>query len=483
MLLRELIPCDSDVKIDVITDDSRTKGENILFVAVKGLTVDGHKFAKSAVENGAVAVICEHDIEEVDVPKIIVKDSQRAMNEILNRFYGAPLGQLSMIGVTGTDGKTTTSEMMYQILNMMGRKTGYIGTNGIRSEHYFQENTYTTPLQEELFQALDGFQEDGCEFVSMEATGERLGTGKMDGVSFDASIFTNLTRDALDIFKTMDNYALAKAKLMEYTKSEGLCVINADDDYSSLFIKHANAPVLTYGIKNKADIYATDIDIKYNSLSFVLNGKLGTHHVKCNLSGMFNVYNLMAVIGCLNHFGFEVKDLLWCIERLKPIEARQTVIDRGQPFKVIVDYAHTANAVRNLITYIKDTLTDGRVSVVVGAGGSRDINRRTDMAEYCTAIADYNYFTIEDARFEDPKMLVETMVSTVPEATNYELIVDRDEAIEKAIHDALPGDTILIVGKGAEDYMMTNGEPVKRFNDLERAAMVLEEMGYTKKTE
>ncbi len=480
MKLKELIPCEYDLEINKITDDSRTKGENILFVAVKGLTVDGHNYAASAVENGAVAVVCEHEIEGVDVPQVVVKDSQRAMNEILNRFYGAPLGQLSMIGVTGTDGKTTSSEMMFQILNMMGRKTGYIGTNGIRSEHYTQENDYTTPLQEELFQALDGFQEDGCEFCSMEATGERLGTGKMDGVSFDATIFTNLTRDALDIFKTMENYAAAKAKLMEYTKSSGLCVINADDPYAHMFIKAANAPVITYGINEPADVYATDIVIEYNKLSFTMNGHLGTHKITCNLSGIFNVYNIMGVICCLSHFDFPVEDLVWCVSRLKPIEARQAVIDQGQPFRVIVDYAHTANAVKNLVEYIKKTLTDGRIVLVVGAGGSRDINRRTDMAEYCTATADYNYFTIEDARDEDPQMLVDTMVSTVPDATNYELIVDRDEAIRKSLRDALPGDTVIILGKGAERYLMTKGQPVFRPNDIECARAELTAMGYTK---
>ena len=156
------------------------------------------------------------------------------------------------------------------------------------------------------------------------------------------------------------------------------------------------------------------------------------------------------------------------------------MIDMGQPFKVIVDYAHTANSVKNLVEYIRSTLTDGKIKIVVGAGGSRDLFRRTDMAEYCTKNADYNYFTIEDARFEDPKMLVETMVSTVPEAANYELIVDRDEAITKAINDAEPGDTILILGKGAERYMMTMGKPVERLNDIERAEAVLKEMGFSK---
>ncbi len=184
----------------------------------------------------------------------------------------------------------------------------------------------------------------------------------------------------------------------------------------------------------------------------------------------------MSVVAALNHFGIPVETLVEEVSKLKPVEARQTVIDYGQPFRVIVDYAHTANAVKNLVEYIKSTLTDGYLRVVVGAGGSRDVHRRTDMAEYCTKMADYNYFTIEDARFEDPQMLVETMVSTVPEATNYELIVDRDEAITKAIHDAKPGDAILILGKGAESYLSTMGKQVYRPNDIERCKMVLEEM-------
>lgn len=482
MKLKDIISCEYDVEINCITDDSRCVEAGTLFVCVKGLTVDGHKYARMAVEKGAVALLVMDKVEGVSVPQIVVDDTQLAMNEALNAFYGRPLSKLNMIGVTGTDGKTTTSEMMYQILNSLGHHTGYIGTNGIRSNHYTQDNDYSTPLQKELFVALNGFMNDSCEYVSMEATGERLGTGKMDGVSFDASIFTNLTRDALDLFKTMDNYGAAKARLMKYTKPSGVCVINKDDSYSEMFITAANGRVITYGIESgdSADIYATDIDVKYNSLKFVMNGILGRHEVKCNLSGIFNVYNIMAVVACLNSFGFDVETLIDEVSKLTPIEARQTVIDKGQPFRVIVDYAHTANAVKNLVEYIKSTLTDGYLRVVVGAGGSRDVHRRTDMAEYCTATADYNYFTIEDARFEDPQMLVETMVSTVPEATNYELIVDRDEAITKAIHDAKAGDAILVLGKGAEQYMMTMGKPVYRPNDIERCEMVLEEMGYKK---
>ncbi|MBO7357409.1 MAG: UDP-N-acetylmuramoyl-L-alanyl-D-glutamate--2,6-diaminopimelate ligase [Lachnospiraceae bacterium] len=477
MKLKDLISCDYDLEIDKITDDSRTKGKNILFVCVKGLTVDGHNFVEAAVSNGAVCVLAEHPVDTT-VPVIIVKDTVRTMNEILNKFYMDPLQKLKLIGVTGTDGKTTTSEMMFQILNMLGHETGYIGTNGIRSKNYSQENDYTTPLQEDLFRALSGFMNDDCEYVSMEATGERLGTGKMDGITFDASIFTNLTRDALDLFKTMENYGAAKSKLMSYTKPDGICVINADDPYKDLFLQAAKAPVVTYGVNEKADVYAEDIDIKYSNLSFTMKGALGTHRIKSNLSGIFNVYNLMAVTIVINHFGFSVEDIVKCIEKLAPIEARQTIVDHGQPFRVIVDYAHTANAVKNLVEYIRSTMTVGKLKIVVGAGGSRDVYRRTDMAEYCTANADYNYFTIEDARFEDPKMLVDTMVSTVPDAHNYELIVDRDEAITKAINDALEGDTILILGKGAEKYMMTMGKPVPRLNDIERADVALDELGY-----
>lgn len=481
MKLCDLIECEYDIEIEKITDDSRTKGTGILFVAVKGLTVDGHKFIPKAVENGAVAVLCEHKSEGIDVPQIVVPDTNRALNEVLNRFYNDPMGKMKIIGVTGTDGKTTTSEMMYQILNMLGHKTGYIGTNGIRSEHYFQENDYSTPIPCDLFRAFDGLCNDNCEYISMEATGERLGTDKMEGCFFDASIFTNLTRDALDLFKTMENYGKAKSRLMKYTKSDGVCLVNADDEYKDLFINAAKGKVVTYGINNSADIYATDICVEYNNLSFTLKGTLGVHKIHCNLSGLYNVYNIMSVIGCLNHFGFEVEELVECVEKLAPVEARQTVIDMGQPFRVIVDYAHTANAVRNLVEYIRSTMEVGRLKLVVGAGGSRDIHRRTDMAEYCTANADYNYFTIEDARDDDPEMLVTTMVSTVPNAVNYELIVDRDEAITKAINDAKPDDTILILGKGAERYMMTKGKPVERLNDLERAELVLSQLGYMKK--
>ncbi len=480
MKLSDLIPCEFDTEIEKVTDDSRTKGSNILFVCVKGLTVDGHNFAAKAIENGAVALITERKLPDVTVPQVVVKDSQKEMNLILNRFYGNPMDAMKIIGVTGTDGKTTTAEMIYQILNRLNKKTGYIGTNGIRSEGFSMDCEYTTPLQEDFFKALNGFKKDNCEFVSMEASGERLGTGKMEGVRFDASIFTNLSRDALDIFKTMDNYALAKARLMAYTGPNGICVINKDDKYADVFIKAANEKVVTYAVNDKpADVYASDIEIGYRNLSFKLNGILGERKIHCNLSGIFNVYNICGVLIALSHFGFSTDELIEAVNLLEPIDARQETIDFGQPFKVIVDYAHTANAVKNLTEYIKSTLTDGFLRVVVGAGGSRDIHRRTDMAEYCTAIADYNYFTIEDARYDEPQMLLETMVSTLKSGvSNYELIEDRDEAIKKALSDARPGDAVLILGKGSEAYMLTKGVLVPRLNDFDSAKKVLRELGY-----
>lgn len=469
--------------IDNIYDDSRIKSKKGVFVAIKGFSVDGHEYIANAINNGAKYIVVDENytlsseqiklIEQKRIGVISVKDTNSYYNYLLNEFYERPLDTFKLIGVTGTDGKTTVAEMLYQILSKE-HVSGYIGTNGIRCDEFTMENDFTTPLPDELFKAFGEFSKKKCEFVAIEATGERLGSNRLNGVEFDSSIFTNLSRDQLDLFGNMENYALAKARLLKQTKKEGISVINYDDEYKDVFINNSNSKIITYGTNNNADIYATDIKVDFDKLEYTLNGIYGTHKITTNLSGRFNVYNTLSIIPILIKYGYEIEKVISLINDLKPIEARQTIIECNQPFKVIVDYAHMANAVKNLVDFVRP-YTKGRIIVVIGAGGSRDINRRTDMAKYCTDNVDFSYFTIEDARFEDPDYLLSSMVEGV-ESTNYELEVDRDLAIKKALLNARKDDTVLILGKGSEKYMKTKGELVERKSDIELSIDILNEL-------
>lgn len=464
MKLNKLYKCGYDIDIDNISDDSRMIKQNGLFIAVKGLSVDGNKYIDKAISNGAVAVVTDEDVT-CSVPVIKVLNSNLAYNEILNNYYNDVLDKIKLIAVTGTDGKTTVTEIIYQLMNYY-IKTGYIGTNGIKTLDWSCDNHFTTPLPKDLFMVLDEFVKHGVSYVSMEASSERLGTGKLDGIPFCASIFTNLTRDNLNVHKDMNDYANAKAKCFKATVNDGPCIVYKDDKYSDVFIKNANGVLYTYGYGSDSDIYPSDIIVTKNKLEFNIHGILGDKYIETNLSGEFNVLNIMAVLLLFNHFSYDIDDVIEKIKLLKPIDARQLFVECGQPFDVIVDYAHTANAIKNLVSYVK-TFTKNRIIVVVGAAGARDIGRRIETAIYCVNNVDYSIFTLDDPWSEDPKYLLDSMVEDVKDFNNYELEENRDKAIMKAIDMADYGDTVLILGKGLENYLKMKDKDILRKNDYE----------------
>lgn len=467
-ILSELINCNYNIPISSIEDDSRTKDKDYLFCAIKGLNVDGHDFIDTAITNGACAVIGEKPLKNIAVPYIKVKDSSKAMNEALNKFYNEPLNTLNLIGVTGTDGKTTISTMIYQLINQFSN-CGHIGTKTVKCNGYSSSQPLTTPLPKDLFKIFDTFKKNDCKYVSMEVSSERLATNRLNGILFQCSIFTNITREHLNSHKTMENYINAKAKLFEQTRKEGLCIINNDDDFAPTFIKKANAKTITYAINNKADIFATDIVVKENLLMFNINGYLGKHKVISPLSGKFNVYNLMAVIACLDYLGFDLEKIISYIKYLKPVEGRLEEVEAGQPFKIIVDFAHTANAVKNLIEYAK-TITDGRVISVLGTGGDRFLGRKTDLGKTVIDLADYVFITTYNPRGEEPMDLANQMLLEADKAkNNFSIILDREEAIKKAIDMAKENDIILITGKGREYFQVYKDKKIPYEGDFEIA--------------
>lgn len=469
--LNELFDTKLDLNITNLNDDSRLIKAGGLFFAIKGLTNDGNKFNKSAIENGAVCIVSDEDVNE-SIPVIKVDDAQVAYNEALNKFYDNVRDSFKFIGVTGTDGKTTTSEIIYQLLNKYD-KCGYIGTNGIKYGDFYQESEHTTPFPADLYHALDEFRKLGCKYVSLECSSERLGTHKVDGIEHEVAIFTNLSRDHLDTHKTMENYADAKAILFKNLKPNGLGIINYNDEYKNHFIRACNGKYVTYSIDdNNADLYASNIKMSYDVLEFDING-LYNKHIKTYVSGLFNVNNIMCAVLALTHLGYDIDSIIENVLELKPIESRQVLIKTDFGFNVMVDYGHTKNAIKNLYDYVRP-LVKGNLVAVYGAAGSRDPQRMIDVANFLTENMDYSYLTIEDARYDEPDYLLKKMISEV-KTHNYDLIEDRDYAIKKAIMNAKEGDLVLILGKGLEAYQVTKGELIPRPNDLESAKIALKE--------
>lgn len=470
--LCELIPCNYDTLISSIEDNSKIKNPNYLFCCIEGLTVDGHDYINDAIGNGAVAILSKKEIT-ASVPVVKVEDTNKAMIEVLSCFYDHIEEQMNIIGVTGTDGKTTVASMLYQILNMVS-KAGYIGTNGIECSEYSESTYLTTPLPKDIFRAFDIFYKNKCKYVSMEVSSERLLTNRIDDMNFDIGIFTNLTHDHFNNHKTFENYRDCKIKMFKKIKDTGYAIINFDDESSSFFIEASHGKILTYGILCKADFMATDIIITPKKLIFKLITKDREYMVESPLSGKYNVYNLLAVIATCYAFGFDIQTIIDHIKDLKTIKGRADVISFNNKFKVIIDYAHTANALKNILEYAH-VLTDNRIITVIGTAGGRDAMKRPELGNIATSLSDKVIFTMDDPRMEDPNDIIDQMVCKLDkDISNYERIIDRALAIKKALTIALPGDVVVIAGRG-NDFFMPVGNNVIRCNDYEEVYKNLKE--------
>ncbi len=462
--LNDFFDCNHEILIESIQEDSRAKENNYLFFCIEGLTTDGHLYASKAVENGAVAVVASKDVD-VNVPIIKVKDTNRAMSKALSIFYNEVDKKLKLIGVTGTDGKTTVSSIVYQIINTLDN-CAYIGTNGIECKKFHKSVQYTTPFPKELYSYLNDFYNAECNYVSMEVSSERLLSDRLNELLFDGAIFTNITRDHLDKHKTMDNYIESKSKLFKLVKEDGYSIINNDEQYSDVIKKASNGKVITYGINNKADVMAEDIIVGENKLKFTLNFFDKKYDIISPLSGMFNVYNIMASFALCVSLGFDAEKIIEAIKGLKPIGSRLEYLNFNQSFKILLDYAHTANALKNLLEYV-NVICKGKIITVTGSAGNRDSGKRPNMGEIVTKLSDYVIFTTDDPRNEDPNNIIDDLITNIKDTkSNYERILDRTNAIHKALSMAKENDIVVIAGKGRDTYMAINNEYVP-YSDVE----------------
>ena len=418
------------------------------FVAIKGYTVDGHDYIEDAIKNGATAIIAEKEVK-CSVPVTVVENSAEYYQKLLVKEYKDDFKDLKLIGITGTNGKTTSAWLTYQMLLGLGKKAAYIGTLGFICENYYKELPNTSPEILTIYKLLDKAKDLNCEYVVMEVSNFALDQKRIEGLEFVAGAFTNLTEDHLDYHKTMENYLEAKLKLTDYIKKDGILLVNKDDEASKKFIeKFKKTKTYGYGSADY-DIISDDIHPDHTDITFKVNGH--EYKVTTNLTSKFNVYNYFTMFSILCELGFDIELV---IEKTKNLKAPK---GRCETYKVkdgfaVVDYAHTPDAVLKVVTAYKE-LAKARVITVVGCGGDRDPMKRPIMGEIASNYSDHVIFTNDNPRTEDPEKIMKDILAGVKK-DNYEVCLDRREAIKRALDMICKDDIVLLLGKGHEDYQI-----------------------------
>jgi len=469
---------DSNPFITSLEMDSRNVKEGSLFFCIQGFTVDGHHFAKQAELNGAAAIICEKDVD-VNIPIIKVKDSKRTMAVLSDAYYQQPTQHLQLIGVTGTNGKTSTTHIIEKIFRDAGQKTGIIGTMYMKIGDKVLDVQNTTPESLILQQTFHQMVSEDIETAVMEVSSHALDLGRVHGCDFDIAVFTNLTQDHLDYHSTMDEYKRAKSLLFsglgnhyDHRKPK-FAVLNADDEASELYKKSTAATLITYGIDKPSDIMAKNIQLTSQGTMFELVTPYETVTVTMKLIGKFNVYNALAAVTTAVISGIPIRAIIKSIESIEGVAGRFEVVSGNHNFTVIVDYAHTPDSLENVLCTVKQFATSD-VTVVIGCGGDRDRTKRPLMAKIATDLADLAIFTSDNPRSEDPQKIIEEMEAGVTKGS-FKSIIDREEAISEAIRQAKENDIIVIAGKGHETYQIIGSE-INEFDDRLVASRVIKEM-------
>lgn len=485
MKIRELIdhisPCrvkgDLDQDIKSLEMDSRLVSQGALFFCIRGFTVDGHEYAPQAAERGAVAFLTEEELP-VDGTQIIVRDSRRAMAQLAARFYNYPSDRMTMVGVTGTNGKTSVTHFIQDLLKRSGAEAGMIGTMYTELKGVQTETVNTTPESFTLQKRLNEMYLAGAEAVTMEVSSHALHMGRVHGTAFDVAVFTNLSQDHLDYHQTMDQYAQAKSLLFSQLGSGGetdarkRAVINVDDSYADVMLGASAVPVITYGIEKPCDVRAEDIIIKPEGIRFTIRLNQESYPVQLKLAGTFSVYNALAAFAAVYALGIEPERAARFLSELPQVRGRFERVETDAPIHVIVDYAHTPDGLENVIRTAKDT-TEGPVTVVFGCGGDRDRKKRPIMGKLAEDLADYVILTSDNPRSENPDAIIQDILSGMNKE-NHTVQTDRQEAIRHAIMNATEGEVIVVAGKGHETYQIT-GDVTIDFDDRKVSSEAVKE--------
>ena len=454
------------MRID-IQSDSRKVLPGDTFIAIKGIDRDGHDYIEKAIENGATKIIAEHGNYSVET--VIVEDTEKYLIQYLHEHYDPYIRKLKLIGITGTNGKTTSAFLLHTALNQLGKKTGYIGTVGFYVKDKICSLANTTPNLYTLYSIFLECLEMGVEQVVLEVSSQAICGHRVEGLLFDYAVFTNLTEDHLDFHKTMENYALAKQQLFRQLKPGGKAIVNVDDDYKDYFLLERNHNI-TFG-KKESDYQIGDIKMNTMGSVFTVTHQDETTLLKTQLIGEYNIYNLMITVIVLSDMGISmdmIKNL--CAHLNAPVGRMETMnyLDN----RIIVDYAHTPDAMEKLIHTVK-SVCDGNIYAVFGCTGSREREKRPVMMKIATTLCKYVIVTIDDLHEEEAQDIVADMLKD-NHNENYEVELDRRKAIEKGIQKLNHHDILLIMGKGHEDVIIVKDKKIP-FNDVEVVREILEE--------
>jgi UDP-N-acetylmuramoyl-L-alanyl-D-glutamate--2,6-diaminopimelate ligase len=472
-----------DREVTGVAYDSRRVTPGMVFVAIPGQKTDGHEFVDAAVDRGAAAIICERNgILAQRATKIKVPDVRQALARVAASYYGNPASRLKVLGVTGTNGKTTVSFMVKAILEAAGIKSGLMGTVHYEIGDRVIPAQRTTPESLDVQQMMSQMLRAGCQACVMEVSSHALEQKRVVGVDFDVAIFTNLTRDHLDFHRTMENYFMAKQRLFRSLagkKRKTAAVINIDDDFGARLSGQTNAEVeLTYGLQTAARLRAAKIQLGHEGSKFTV--ETPERHFACRLPliGRHNIYNALAAAGAGLALGLEIVHLQAALNAILPVPGRLESVSAGQPFGVFVDYAHTDDALKNVLTTLRE-ITKGRVLVAFGCGGNRDAGKRPRMGKIAAELADLAIITSDNPRKEKPEKIAAQIEEGFREVRpdRYRVELDRRRAIHEIIAEATEGDSVLIAGKGHETYQEFE-DTVVPFDDRIHAREALEALGF-----
>ncbi len=469
-----------DREIKGIKYDSRLVQEGDLFVAIKGFKTDGHRYIKDALNRGAVAIVLEEKEHCSDeFPWVLVENSRNTLADLSNVFYNYPSRKFLLIGVTGTNGKTTTTNLISKIFEDQGHKVGLVGTIHNRIGEKIMPVERTTPESSDLQELFSQMVEQGVSCVVMEVSSHALDLARVRGCDFDIAVFTNLSQDHLDYHPTMEDYFSAKAKLFtglalkDSTEKRKFAVINVDDPWGQKLINEIHGQKISYGVENEANFRAENINITSNGVSYQINEK----GVQLQLTGKFNVYNSLAAIAVAHSQGISLDKAIKSLEEVSGIPGRFQLVEGTQDFAVIVDYAHTPDSLINVLTTARE-FAKGRIITVFGCGGDRDRTKRPLMGKAAAQYSDFTIITSDNPRTEDPEQIIADILPGVKEMVGpekYLVVVDRKEAIAEALKMARKDDIIIIAGKGHETYQEIKGKKYP-FDDKKVAEEMLKHL-------
>lgn len=468
-----------NIDITGISYNSKTTKKGDIFVCLVGEHTDGHEFAQNAIEAGAAALLVEKKVEGTKIPQVVVASTRHKIADIADRFYSSPSKGINLIGITGTNGKTTVTHLIQKIFEENNEKCALIGTLGYKlsSNGEYRDAKHTTPQAPELQATLRMIKDvEKIDNVVMEVSSHALEQNRVGGCRFNGAVFTNLTQDHLDYHITMDNYFKAKALLFEHLTEGDFAVINADDEYGDRFISVVpeGVKVLTYGVRQQSDVMARNINFSLNGAEFTLVANAKEHKVNLHMNGMFSVYNVLAAVTAALAIGIDIETALKALQNVKGVAGRFEVVVK-KPL-VIVDYAHTPDGLENVLKSAREiTPEDGKLICLFGCGGDRDATKRPKMGAIAEKLADKIVITSDNPRSEDPQTIITDIIAGLKSVNTESVIVepDRGTAIGLLKTIANNNDVVVIAGKGHEDYQILKDKTI-HFDDREEARKVFE---------